>query len=160
AHRRDPDPAPVEDVQELLEAVAARAEQVRLRHAAVVEAERPGVGRVPAHLPVRLALLVAGGPVGDDDVRDLAGAVLARARGARPAAGDLGPGVGDELFRAVDPPLAALELRPRAGAARVRARLGLGEAEARELAPRAQLRKPLLFLLRRAPEVDRHRPER
>ena len=34
AHRRHADPPAVEDVQELLEAVAARAEQVRLRHAA------------------------------------------------------------------------------------------------------------------------------
>src|SRR3712207_8137638 len=43
----------VEDVQELLEAVAARAEQVLLRHDAVRERQRPRVRRVPAHLAVR-----------------------------------------------------------------------------------------------------------
>ena len=59
AHRGDADPAAVEDVEELLEAVAAAAEQVRLRHAAVLEGERPRVGGVPAHLAVGLADLVA-----------------------------------------------------------------------------------------------------
>ena len=78
AHRRDADPAAVEDVQELLEAVAAAAEQVRLRDAAVVEGERPRVRGVPAHLPVRLAGLVAGGAVGDDEVGDLLASVLLR----------------------------------------------------------------------------------
>ena len=70
-HRRDADAADVEHVQELLEAVAARAEQVVLRHAAVGERERARVGRVPAHLAVGLALLVAGRAVGDDQVGDL-----------------------------------------------------------------------------------------
>ena len=109
AHRRDADAPDVEDVQELLEAVAARAEQVLLRHPAVLERQRPRVRRVPAHLAVRLALLVAGRAVLDDEVRDLA---VARPRGDRDVAGELGARVGDELLGAVDDPLAALERRP------------------------------------------------
>src|SRR5581483_5297029 len=111
----DADPAAVEDGQELAQAGPPGAEQVRLWHPAAVEAERPRVGGVPAHLPVRLAYLVAGGVGGDDDVRDLA---VARERGDRHAAGDLRARVGDELLGAVDDPLPALE--PGAGAGRAR----------------------------------------
>ena len=78
AHRRDADAADREHVQELREAVAARAEQALLGDAAVVEGQRPRVGGVPAHLAIRLALLVAGRAVGDEEVRD-----LARRRSAR-----------------------------------------------------------------------------
>src|SRR3954452_11961751 len=71
AHRRHADPPAVERLQELLEAAPARAEQVLLGHARAVEAERPCVRRVPAHLAVRLADLVAGRVLRDDDVGDL-----------------------------------------------------------------------------------------
>ena len=63
AHGRDPDPADVEHLQELLQARPARAEQIRLGNPAVGEGERPRVGRMPAHLPVGRAVVVAGGPV-------------------------------------------------------------------------------------------------
>ena len=105
AHRGDPDSPALERVHELPEAATSLAEEVRLGHPAVLEAERAGVGGVPAHLAVRLADLVAGRPVGDDDVRDLAPVVrLVGDRGDRHAAGDVGAGVGDELLGAVDRP--------------------------------------------------------
>ncbi len=149
AHRRDADAADVEDVQELLEAGAARAEQVLLGHAAVAEAQRARVGGVPAHLPVRLALLVAGGAVGDDDVGDLlaGGVVLARDRGDADHARDVGAGVRDELLGAVDHPFAVLQPRARARVAGVRAGLGLGQPERAQPFARAQLRQPLALLL-------------
>src|SRR5207253_279492 len=113
AHRGDPDPAAVEDVEEVLEAVAPAAEEARLGNPAGVEAEGPGVGGVPAHLPVGLADLVAGCPGRDDDVRDLLATTveLAGDGGDRDAAGDLGSGVGDELLGSVDHPLAVVEPR-------------------------------------------------
>src|SRR5581483_12334507 len=43
-HRRDGDTAAVEDLEELLEALAALAEEVALRHGAVVERELARVG--------------------------------------------------------------------------------------------------------------------
>ena len=51
--RGDRDAALVENAQEGLEALAARAEQVVLGNAATVEDELVRVGRVPAHLAVR-----------------------------------------------------------------------------------------------------------
>ena len=157
AHRRDPDAADVEDVQELLEALAARAEQAVLRHAAVGEGQRPRVRRVPAHLAVRLALLVARRPVRHDQVGDL---VVAGARRDADDAGDVGARVGDELLGAVDHPVAVVAARAGADVAGVRARLGLGQPEGAELAPRGQVRHPLLLLLLGAEQVDRLRPER
>ena len=53
AHRGDGDAAAVEDLEELLEALAARAEQVALGDPAVVERQPAGVGRLPAHLVER-----------------------------------------------------------------------------------------------------------
>ena len=54
--RGDADPAAVERLQELPKPLPARAEQVLLGDAAVVERERPRVRGVPAHLPVRLPI--------------------------------------------------------------------------------------------------------
>ena len=121
------------------------------------ERQRPRVGRVPAHLAVRLALLVAGRAVGDEQVGDL---VVAGAGGDHDHAGDVGAGVGDELLGAVDHPLAVLEPRARADVAGVRARLRLGQPERAELAPRGQLRQPVALLLLGAEQVDRLRAER
>ncbi len=141
AHRRDADPAAVEDVEEVLEAVAAAAEQVALRHAAVLEAERPCVGGVPAHLAVGLSGLVAGRPVGHDQVGDLLAPVgLAGDGGDRDAAGDVGPRVGDELLGAVDDPLAVLELGGGPHVAGIRAGLRLGQPEGGELLARCRAR--------------------
>src|SRR5690242_3677965 len=93
AHRRDADAPDVEHVEELAEALPARPEQVLVRHAAVREAQWPGVRGVPAHLAIRLALLVARGAVLDDEVRDL---LIARPRGQRDVPGDVRARVGDE----------------------------------------------------------------
>ena len=136
---------------------AARAEQVLLGHAAVLERQRPGVGRVPAHLAVRRPLLVARRAVLDDQVGDL---VVAGAGGDRDVAGDVRAGVGDELLGAVDHPLAVLERGARAGVAGVRARLGLRQPERAELAPRAQVGQQPLLLLLGAEQVDGLRPQR
>ena len=64
AHRGDRDPAAVEDLEELLEALAARAEQVSLGHGAVAERELARVGGLPAELLHRRRDLVAGVPFG------------------------------------------------------------------------------------------------
>ena len=140
-----------------LKPCAARAEQALLRHAAVRERQRPRVGRVPAHLAVRLALLVARRAVRDDQVGDL---VVAGARGDADDAGDVGARVGDELLGAVDHPVAVVAARAGADVAGVRARLGLGQPERAELAPRGQVGHPLLLLLLGAEQVDRLRAER
>ena len=130
----------------------ARAEQVLLRHPAVLERERPRVGRVPAHLAVRLALLVAGRAVLDDQVGDLA---VAGAGGDRDVAGDVGAGVGDELLGAVDRPT-----RRCRGSARVRTlpasepASGSVSPNAPELAARAQVGHQPLLLLLGAEQVD------
>ena len=70
-HRGDRDAAAVEDLEELVKALAARAEKVRLWHGAALERQLPRVGCPPAHLLHRLRDDVAGRAVGDDDVRDL-----------------------------------------------------------------------------------------
>jgi hypothetical protein len=161
AHRRDPDAPDVEDVQELLEPGAARAQEVLLRHAALGERQRPRVRRVPAHLPVRLALLVAGRAVLDDDVRDLRVTVAGAGDGRdRDVPGDVGAGVGDELLGAVDDPLRALEARAGLRVAGVAARLRLGEPEGAEAPAGAQIGQVALLLLLGAEQVDRLRAER
>ena len=73
---------------------------------------------------------------------------------------DLGPGVGDELLRAVDHPLAVLEPGAGPDVAGVGAGLGLGEPEGAELAPRAEVGQQLALLLLGAEQVDRLRAER
>ena len=81
-------------------------------------------------------------------------------RGDRHAAGDLGARVGDELLRAVDHPLAALEAGGGPGVAGVRAGLRLGQPEGGEPLAAHSSRQPFALLLVRPPEVDRHRPQR
>ena len=157
AHRRDADASAVEDLQELAEAPAARAEQVRCRNTAAVEAQRPGIRCVPAHLAIRLGLLVARRAVLDDEVGDL---VVARARGDRHVSRDVGAGVGDELLRAVDDPAVGVERRARLDVAGVGAGVGLGQPERAELAPGAQVGQQPRLLLVVAEEVDRLRAER
>ena len=92
-----------------------------------------------------------GRPVLDDEVGDL---VLARARGDRDMAGDVRPGVGDELLGAVDDPAVAVELGSCADVARIRAGLGLRQAEGAELAAGAQVGQVALLLGVGAVEVD------
>src|SRR5581483_5204997 len=60
AHRRDRDPAPVEDLEELPEPPPALAEQVRLRHRAPLEGELAGVRGTPPELVHRRRDLVPG----------------------------------------------------------------------------------------------------
>ena len=80
---------------------------------------------------------------------------LAGARGDGDQAGELGAGVGDELLRAVDDPLAADELGLGPRGARVGAGAGLGQPEARELLARDQVGQPGLLLLVGAVAQDR-----
>ncbi len=131
AHRGDADAPDVEDVQELLEPRPARPQQVLRGDAAIGERQRARVARVPAHLAVGLALLVAGRAVGDDQVGNLLCAAGLFAGDGRDAhhTGDLRAGVGDELLRAINHPFAAVLARAGARIARVAARLGLGQPE-------------------------------
>src|SRR5262249_37305049 len=150
AHRGHADPADVEHVEELAEAAAARAEEVLRRDAAVAEAQRSRVRRIPAHLAIRLARLIPRGAVRDDQVGDLAlgraavtaAAVFAPAgaghRGDHDHARDVGSRVGDELLGAVDDPLAVLERGAGARVAGVRAGLRLGQPERAEALAAAQ----------------------
>ena len=156
-HRGDRDATTVENVQELLEAHAARAEQVALGYEHVSERQLARVGGVPANLVQRRALRVARRAVVNDDRRDL---VLACTHGDRHALGDVGTGVRDEHLGAVDAPLAVLELGMRARIARIGAGLGLGQSEGRKALAGDELGQPLLFLRIRAVQVDRHRAER
>src|SRR5581483_4259829 len=96
AHRGDGDAAAVEDLQELLEAVAARAEQVAFRDARSLERQLARIRRAPAELLHRLRDDIPVGAVLDDDVRDLA---VTGDSGDRHAPRDVGPRVGDEHLR-------------------------------------------------------------
>ena len=87
------------------------AEQVPLGHARVLERQLARVGGAPAELLHRLGDLVAGRAVRDDQVRDL---VVAGERRDRHAGRDVRARVRDEDLRAVDDPLAVLQLGPRA----------------------------------------------
>src|SRR3954452_5090481 len=157
AHRRDGDATAVEDLQELLEPLAARPEQVALRDARALKAELARVRGAPAELLHRLRDRVAGRSVRDDDVGDL---VVAGAGGDRHARRDVGAGVGDEHLRAVDDPFAAVELRGRPRRARVRAGIRLRQPERGEPAARGELGEPVALLLLAPEVVDRQRAER
>ncbi len=129
---RDGDPAVVQGLEELLEAPALLAEQVLERDAAVVEAETVRVGDVPAELVVSGLHGEPRRARRDHDRGDLCGAVLvgARPRGHGHDGRDVGARVGDERLGTVDDPLVAVQGGPRLGCGRVRAGLGLREAEA------------------------------
>ena len=72
----------------------------------------------------------------------------------------VGAGVGDERLPAVDQPAAVAPHRPRADAARVRTRIGLGQTERAERAPLGQRSQPALALRVGAEEVQRQRTDR
>src|SRR5262249_55495032 len=124
AHRRNRDTPAVEDLEELLETLAALAEEVLLRDGAVFERELARVGGAPAELLHLRRDLVARGAVRNDQVGDL---VVAGARGDRHAGGDVGARVGDEDLRAVDHPPAVAQLGGRAWGRRVGPGPGLGQ---------------------------------
>ena len=125
-----------------LKPLPARAEQVAPRaRAQSVKRERPRVGRVPAHLAVRLALLVAGRAVRRRRRLEISSSPVRAV--IVDDAGDVGARVGDELLGAVDRPVAVVERRagpdvagvaspPRARSARTR----------RACWPAAQVRQP------------------
>src|SRR4026209_1198302 len=71
SQRGDRDAPAVEDLQELVEALAARSEQIVLGDRAVLERELACVGCTPAELLHRCRDRVAWRSVLDDDVRDL-----------------------------------------------------------------------------------------
>src|SRR5690606_3363939 len=96
-------------------------QQILFRDAGIGEAQRMRVGGVPADLVVRGLDAEAGRAVGHDDRRDLfAPLTLPRDRRHRHEAGYWRTGVRDELLRAVDDPLTALEHRAGAGRAGIR----------------------------------------
>ena len=122
------------------------------------------VGCVPADLVVRGLDGEAGRAARDDDRRDLLATVaLAGDRGHGDEPRDVGAGVGDELLRTVDDPLAAApqKFQARGCPARtgIRPRLGFGQPEARESRAREQVRQQLLLLRVGAEAEDRHRAE-
>ena len=110
---------------------------------------------MPAHLVHRLRDLVAGRPVRDDDVRDLA---IARPRRDRHACADVRSGVRDEDLRAVDRPGAVAQLRRRPRRAGIGPGARLGQPERGEPLSGGELRQPLLLLLLVPEVVDRERP--
>src|SRR5207244_3694100 len=134
------------DREELREPAAALAEQVLCWHAAAVEREAVRVGRVPAHLAVGRLHGETRRACGKDDRTDLTGA------GAGCHRDDLRygrAGVRDERLLTVDHPFVRclVERRLRSRATGVAARLGLGQTERADGAPRAQIGQPALLLL-------------
>ena len=124
-------------------------QQVGGRDAAVLEAELGGDRGAQREL----AVLIAGGEARrallDEEAAD---AVV----GLRPDHGDVGDrAVGDPLLGAVEDPAVAVAAGGGAHAARVRAEVGLGEAEAADRLARRQGREPAVALLLRAEGVDR-----
>src|SRR5690606_11357540 len=96
-----------------------------------------------------------------EDGGDLLAALgAARDRRDRDQGGDVGAGVGDELLAAVDHPLVAVEHRGGPGAARVAARVRLGQAETGQGPAAGEFGQPALLLLLVAEAVDRHGAQR
>src|SRR5215207_3312038 len=157
AHGGDTDATAVERLQELAEALAPSSQQPLLLHTTIAERQRPGVGRVPAHLAIGLADLVTRRPVRHHDVRDL---VIPGAGSDRDQTRDVSPGIGDELLGPVDDPLAILELRPSPRVPGVAPRLGLSQPKRCQLLAARQSRQPLLLLLLGAERDDRPGPQR
>ena len=71
----------------------------------------------------------------------------------------VGAGVGDERLATVDQPAAVAPLRPRADAARVGTRIGLGQTERAEDASLGQRSQPALSLRVVAEQVQRQRTD-
>ena len=121
-------------------------------HAAVVEGERPRVGGVPAHLPVRLADARSPGVPFGTMMFEISGRRPPVTRGDRHAARDVGAGVGDELLGAVDHPLAVVERARGCGCCRRRSRPRARSGRRRRAArPTHSSRQPLLPSARRCP---------
>ena len=95
-------------------------------------------------------------PAGTTDRADLARACPC---GHGDDRGDGRAGVRDERLLTVDHPLVTIERRCRTGAARIAARVGLGETEGAEPPARAQIRQPLLALVLGAELKDRVGPQ-
>ena len=150
AQRRDVQPA----VREALErgdvaAVQALvpADEVRRRHADVVEVDLAGPGPALAHLRVVRAERDARARGGHQERRDAAGGRRVRV-GAREDHEHVGErGVGDPALRPGDHPLVPVADGLRRERRRVGAGLGLGERERRDDLAGRQPRQPLLALL-------------
>ncbi len=116
-----------------VEAHVLGADEVRHRHADLVEAQLGGVGAQPAHLLQRSRDGDAGQVPVDHQQRDPAGAVAAGAHGGREEvrpgpAGDVELGAGHDV-------VVAVAHRARAQAGDVRAPVGLGDGQRHDLAP-------------------------
>src|SRR6188472_251542 len=161
AHSCNPNPASIEDVKKVLEALTPTPEQVPLRHPAVLEAERPRIRSVPTHLPVPLANLIPRRPVGHDQIGDLLAPIrLAGNSSDRDASRDVRPRVRNELLSPVDDPFPTIELCCSPHVPSIRPSLRLSQPKRGKPFPGAQARQTLTLLLVAAPEIDRHRPQR
>ena len=128
-------------------------------HAAVGERQRPGVRGVPAHLAIRLALLVAGRPVRHDEVGDLRRPSPRRHRGDHDEPEMSVPAF---VMNCLAPLMTHAVLQRARGSAcsGVRARLGLGQADAPSARPAQSSRHPLAASAPRSRKVDRLGAER
>ena len=155
--RRDGDAPVVQDGEELGVAPSALPQQMISRNTDTLERQRMRVRDVPSELVVRRLDDEARRAGRDRDRADFGVTVLARA-GARRHGDqrrDLGARVGDELLRAVNDPMVAVQngLGPRRAGIRARARLG--QPEPGERTAGDQIRQPTILLLGGAELEDR-----
>src|SRR6266536_4665338 len=151
--RRDRDPAGVQDLHRVGESFPLRPEEVLRRDPAVLHHERAGVGRPHAELVLLLAHPDARIIELDDEGGDPA-VPLGRLGNGHQDGNAADRCVGDEVLRAVqDPAGAAIAHGCGLGAARVGARLGLGQTPRRQPLSRSEPRH-VTAALRLIPEPE------
>ena len=160
--RGDRDAPDLERAQELAEPHRRIADEVIVGDPDVVEEQLAGVETAPADAAHLRAHGEAGGVLLHDEARERRRLPLARlgAGQQRHPERHVGAGVGDERLPTVDQPATVAPHRPRADAARVRTRIGLGQAERAEDASLGQRSQPTLSLRVVAEEVQRQRTDR
>jgi hypothetical protein len=156
AARRADQPLALELPHDVVEAAADLAEGGARGDADVLEGEERRVGRVHPELLEALLAHDAGKVHVDEEERE---AVVAGVRvGLRDEHDEVGPvAVRDVRLRAVDDEVVAVPRRPGADAGDVGARVGLGDAEARDSLAADRGREVLLLLLLGAEGEDRRR---
>ena len=159
---RDRDAPDLERAQELAEPHRRIADEVIVGDPDVVEEQLAGVETPPADAAHLRAHGEAGGVLLHDEARERRPLPLARlgAGQQRHPERHVGAGVGDERLPTVDQPATVAPYRPGADAARVRARIGLGQTERAEDASLGQRSQPTLSLRVVAEEVQRQRADR